>query len=238
MLEREAWDGGRFVIGNGEVCFTTRMGGTSVEPWDSLNLGTHVGDRSDSVELNRALLVESLGLEALVGMEQVHGSTVEIVEHGWTGSAPQADSLVTSSGGLGLLAVTADCVPIGLGSDTAVAVVHAGWRGLVAGVVERAVEVLRGLCGTPIDAALGPCAGACCYEVSTDVAVQLGESAVGTEQRVDLHAITARRLELAGASLVGSVSACTICDPERRFFSHRAHGPVTGRQGALAWLNS
>jgi YfiH family protein len=133
------------------------------------------------------------------------------------------------------MVLTADCLPVALGSPRAVAMLHAGWRGLAAGVLEQGVLAVRELdrAGN-IVAVIGPGASACCYEVGADV-----HSALTGVQRdrapIDLRAIARWRLLAAGVSEVRNVDACTICD--ERFFSHRREGARAGRQAGVAWLS-
>ena len=132
------------------------------------------------------------------------------------------------------MVLTADCLPVALGSTRAVAMLHAGWRGLAAGVLEEGVLALRSLGGDEeIAAVIGPGAGACCYEVGAEVHAAL----TGGRRRasIDLRAIARRRLLAAGVSEVRDVDACTICDA--RFFSHRREGQRAGRQAGVAWLS-
>jgi YfiH family protein len=139
------------------------------------------------------------------------------------------------------MVLTADCLPVALGSAGAVAMLHAGWRGLAAGVLEEGVGAVRDLgAGEEIVAVIGPGAGVCCYEVGAEVHAALGSvgsdgsdgSAAG---HIDLHAIARERLLAAGVSRVRDPGICTICD--RAFFSHRREGARAGRQAGVAWLS-
>ncbi len=131
--------------------------------------------------------------------------------------------------------LAADCLPIALCSERAVAAVHAGWRGLAAGVVEEGVRALRELdASTPAVAVLGPCAGACCYEVGPEVHAAFARAEPG-RARIDLRAIAHERLRGAGVTEILDLAACTICD--ERFFSHRREGARAGRQAGVAWLS-
>jgi YfiH family protein len=156
----------------------------------------------------------------------------------------EADGQATAASGLGVLVLTADCLPVALGSSGAVAIVHAGWRGLAAGVLEEGVRALRELGGEgDLVAVIGPGAGPCCYEVGEEVHAAFGgahriqSSPPGTPpgRNIDLKAIARDRLLAAGASEVRDVGACTIC--EERFFSYRREGAHAGRQGGVAWLS-
>jgi YfiH family protein len=171
---------------------------------------------------------------------QVHGNVVRLLDAAPTdeerGEArPEADGQATALRGVGTMVLAADCVPVALGCRGAVAMIHAGWRGLAAGVLEQGVRTLAELAPREqIVAIVGPCAGVCCYEVGPEVHAALG-CAHGARGRVDLRAIAHDRLLAAGAAEVRDVKACTICD--ERFFSHRREGERAGRQAGIAWLS-
>jgi hypothetical protein len=136
------------------------------------------------------------------------------------------------------IVLVADCLPIALAAPGAVAMVHAGWRGLAGGVVDEGVRALRAL-GAPgaVTAAIGPGAGGCCYEVGEEVHAafaQHGED-VHDGRKLDLKAIARRDLEAAGVAEVHDVGLCTLCAEPGLFFSHRRDGGVTGRQAGVAW---
>lgn len=171
----------------------------------------------------------------------------------------RADGHALAARGVGAVVLAADCVPVVLAADGAVAALHAGWRGLAAGVLEQGVRALRDVGGRgAIAAIVGPCAGACCYEVGEEVhtafaadgqgavdesrgfaehsATSAGETVAAPRAgTIDLRAIARRRLLVAGVAEVGDVRACTICD--ERFFSHRREGERAGRQAGIAWLS-
>ena len=132
------------------------------------------------------------------------------------------------------LVLTADCLPIALIAPGAVAMVHAGWRGLAAGVLEEGVEAVRELGGeAELRAAIGPGAGGCCYEVGAEVHAAFGRPAERAE--IDLKALARERLLAAGVAEVHDVGLCTMCSDPALFFSHRRDGGITGRQAGLAW---
>jgi YfiH family protein len=145
----------------------------------------------------------------------------------------EADGHATALPGVATMVLTADCLPVVLGSAGAVAALHAGWRGLAAGVLESGVEAVRELGGVDdIVAVIGPGAGVCCYEVGPEVhAAFAGAHADG--RNIDLPGIARERLLAAGVAEVQAVAACTICDA--RFFSHRREGTRAGRQAGVAW---
>jgi YfiH family protein len=218
--------------------FTTRRGGASTGPYESLNLGVLTDDDRDVVQRNRAMLAGELGVR-FAHIRQVHGSAVLTLR-----SEPErlieADGHATSVRGLAPMVLTADCLPIVIAGGGAVAVVHAGWRGLAGGVVPEGVEAVRGLGNGDAElvAAIGPGAGPCCYEVGDEVHeafVAYGESA-RNGGNLDLKAIARAQLRAAGVPLVHDTELCTICSDATLFFSHRRDRGVTGRQAGVAWL--
>jgi copper oxidase (laccase) domain-containing protein len=145
----------------------------------------------------------------------------------------EADGLLTAMPAAGLMVLTADCLPVALASSSGVAMLHAGWRGIAAGVLEQGVLALRRLAGGgPIHGLIGPGAGRCCYEVGPEVHAALGGAGRG-HGPVDLPAIARERLLASGVTGVETLGICTICD--RRYFSHRREGARAGRQAAVAW---
>jgi len=217
-------------LDGGSALFTTRRGGVSEGPFASLNLGSWTDDDPERVRANRAA-VERLGGGRLAQVHQVHGTRVIEARPRREGAPPpDADGQVTSARGIAPMALTADCLPIALVAPEAVAMVHAGWRGLAGGVLAEGADALRALGASRIAAAIGPGAGPCCYEVGPEV-----HAAFGTSGRtIDLKALARERLEAAGVAEVHDCGLCTICDPER-FFSHRRDDGVTGRQAGIAW---
>jgi YfiH family protein len=177
---------------------------------------------------NLARLTRAAGIERLAQARQVHGTAV--VPAPEAGSFPEADGVHTAEPGVGCLVLTADCLPVALVAPggRAVAMVHAGWKGLAGGVLEAGVRAL----GEDVAAAyIGPGAGPCCYEVGSEVHARFDTSG----RTLDLKGIAARRLRDAGVPEVHDAGLCTMCDPERRFFSHRRDGGLTGRQAGVAW---
>jgi YfiH family protein len=221
---------------------TTRPGGVSRGTYASLNLGGHVGDERDRVERNRARLQRLLPSEPL-WLTQVHGTQVLLAEAARPGM--QADAAVTRATDAVLAVLSADCLPV-LFCDlqaTVVAVAHAGWRGLAAGILERTVATLR----TPpasLMAFLGPAIGHADYEVGPEVhdvfVSQDPEArrafAPGRPGKwlADLYALARQRLEKTGIMSIHGGSYCTFTDHER-FFSYRRDGE-TGRMASLIWL--
>jgi polyphenol oxidase len=230
------------------VWFTGRGGGTSAAPYDLANLALHVGDDPSAVHANRAALAHALGAgvpdpEAWVWLDQVHGATVVVADGPRPSpSAPlaQADAAVTVRPGMPLAVLVADCAPVALVSPGAVGVVHAGWRGLEAGVVEHAVAQLRALepGGGAVRAVIGPCIHPARYEFgAADLArltVRFGPAVASTTEwgtpALDLPAAVTSALRGAGVDDVTDVGVCTAASPHH--FSHRRDG-TTGRQAVV-----
>lgn len=219
----------------GRALFTTRRGGISEGPYTSLNVGRWTEDDPDAVRANRERVADLAGvpLDAVVQGRQVHGSRVERRAYP-NGALNDADGQATAERRLAALVLTADCLPVAVIGTKAVAMLHAGWRGLVEGVLEEGVVALRELGDTgSLQAAIGPGAGGCCYEVGAEVHAACGrEPQKGT---IDLKAIAAERLTAAGVEHVHDVGICTMCAEPDLFFSHRRDGGLTGRQAGIAW---
>ena len=206
-------------------------------PYASLNLGRKSGDEVERVDENRRIACEAIGADVarLALNFQVHSARVREAEPATRGE--RADGLWTDEAGLPILAMSADCLPIAIaraeGSRPAVAVLHAGWRGLLEGIVASGVEALgRG----GLAAAIGPGIGPCCYEVGKEVAAPFRErfgDDVVRESRLDLWTSAERALRAAGVERVDRFDRCTACEPET-FFSHRRDRGRTGRQGVIA----
>ena len=222
-----------------EIVFTTRLGGVSEGPYASLNLGRKSGDEIERVDENRRIACDALGadLERLALNFQVHSPRVLQAAPAMRGE--HADGLWTEEPGLPILALSADCLPVALvradARTPAVAVLHAGWRGLLAGIVEAGRQALgRGT----LAAAIGPGIGPCCYEVGEEVAAPFRERFGGDvvcESRLDLWTSAERALRAAGVERVDRFDRCTACEAET-FFSHRRDAGRTGRQGVIAYV--
>ncbi len=229
--------------------FTTRLGGSSHPPYDSFNLGVHVGDEPDSVAKNRQLLQDSIGIDDIHWLRQVHGNNVLEVTHDFQ-AEKEADAAWTSHSGRALVIQVADCMPV-LVTDkrgSIVGAAHAGWRSLCAGVIQRLLDDMNLL---PREARvwLGPCIGPSRFEVGPDVfnafmaspfflsanvdaAFLQGE---GDRLFADLQLLAKSQLAQLGCESISSDPLCTHSDPET-FYSYRRDG-TTGRHGALIWIN-
>lgn len=229
---------------------TTRAGGVSAPPYDTFNLGDHVGDDPAAVATNRTRLAEAIGLGIgrLVWMNQVHGTRVEVVGEPPAGTAPPivdaTDALVTSVPRLGLVVVTADCVPVLLADARAgvIGAVHAGRVGAQHGVVVRALEAMFGAGAQPEDvsALLGPAVSGANYEVPAAMADEVEAALPGSATRttrgtpgLDLRAGIARQLGELGVRSIDIDPRCTVAD--RNLFSHRRGAP-TGRLASVVWM--
>jgi YfiH family protein len=247
------------LAGIGHLVMTTRGGGLSQPPYDSLNLGFHVDDVAERVRLNRRTVYTALGRklkEPVVG-EQVHGTAAKTVGELHAGarweatetSLAETDALVTATRRLPLVTLVADCLPIALvdpGRQVG-AVVHAGWRGLSGGVIENALAAMDHTWGSDaadVVAWIGPGIGACCYEVGPEVAEHFPLDAAtvsGDRRMLDLRAAARRRLNAVGLleENVTGLDLCTSCHSDL-FFSHRRATregqQTTGRQALILWL--
>jgi YfiH family protein len=225
------------------AAFSTRVGGVSPPPYESLNVAVKTGDAQGRVHDNRRALAAALGIapENVLMARQVHGA--EMLWH----DAPQdpqvyaevvkspyeADAQATAQPGLVPLVMTADCLPVAMAGPGGVAVAHGGWRGLAGGVLERTAESVRAEA-----AAVGPGIGSCCYEVGDEVLEAFsGLEGVAEGRMLDLPAVARGLLERLGVERVETADLCTSCNPEL-FFSHRRDGERTGRQAGLAWMEA
>ncbi len=220
--------------------FTTRRGGHSAGPYESLNLGLFTRDAPDSVRANRATAQAVLGAPSLSFVHQIHGARVRRITAGTPQLAqpPRFDGQVTDRRGLAPAALVADCLPVAVAGNGTVAMLHAGWRGLAGGVIAAGVQAVRELGGDGrLSAAIGPGAGPCCYRVDAEVHgafAALPEAHRGPN--LDLKAIARHQLSRAGVETVRDIGVCTICADPRLLFSHRRDHGVTGRQAGVAWL--
>ncbi|MFE3289849.1 peptidoglycan editing factor PgeF [Rhodococcus sp. NPDC059234] len=225
---------------------TSRAGGVSAAPYDTFNLGDHVGDDPAAVDANRRRLAAGIGLpyERLVWMEQIHSRNVTVVDGPVDGPVEATDALVTDVPNLALVVLTADCVPLLLSDDQAgvIAAVHAGRVGARIGIVPRVLEamVAKGAAVERIGAFLGPAASGRQYEVPVamraDVEAHLPGSATTTVRGtpgLDLRAGLRRQLLEAGIGGIAEDPRCTIED--RTLFSYRRSG-TTGRIAGAVWM--
>jgi YfiH family protein len=234
------------------AAFSTRLGGVSEAPFDSLNLGVLTDDERDAVVENRRRLTNALGLapERVAIGRQVHGAELQARTPGRSPSpfaepgsaisdvdghvipAPAADrGPAAGSPAAAALVFVADCLPVALAGPRGVAILHCGWRGLAAGIVARGADAVAAT-----DAAIGPGIGACCYEVGEEVLeafAGLGPG-VASGHMLDLAEVVRRLLERAGVERIEVAGLCTSCE-RGLFFSHRRDRGRTGRQAGLVW---
>ena len=232
------------------AAFPARFGGVSAPPFDSLNLGLSVNDEREHVLENRRRLCEAIGLpsERLVIPGQVHGTTLAWVGEGEAGRGAldspsvikEHDGLLTGQAGLGLAISYADCVPVVIvaeGEDgPLLATVHAGWRGMIAGIAGKAAAELAAR-GRLVAAAVGPSIGPCCFAVDDALRRRFEARFPGSAgaETVDLWRCARMDLEAAGvpSAAISVAGLCTASDA--RFFSHRRDAGATGRHLAIAW---
>jgi YfiH family protein len=236
---------------------TTREGGVSGGECASLNLAFHVGDDAQKVRENRRLLARQLdfNIESLVAAQQVHGDAIQIVRSedagrgalDWESAFHSTDTLITNEKNLPLLILVADCTPILLVDPVkqVLAVVHAGWRGALAGIAGKTIRKMQtefGSAPNTVFAGIGPCLSFENLEVGEEVAAQVekvdGEAVVGgwDKPHLDLRGLIRRDLQRAGVLLqnIETLEICPKADNER-FFSHRGQNGVAGRFGIVAW---
>ena len=237
------WDGPHIAadLPGARVLFTTRRDGVSAGPFASLNLGKLTDDESAAVDENRARLGARAGFawERFCYGRQVHGPRVRRATEPPGPQRPYAeeDGQATALTDAATIVFTADCLPIALAADGAVAMLHGGWRGLAEGIVEEGVRALREVGGSgPVTAALGPSARGCCYEVGEEVHAAFGGiDARRGGRNIALDVVATAQLTAAGVSAVHDTGLCTMCSDPELFFSHRRDKGVTGRQGGVAW---
>jgi len=228
------------------MVFTSRAGGVSAAPYDSFNLGTHVGDDAADVAANRARLAQILGLpeERFVWMEQLHTNTVTLIDGPSATPVEATDAIVTREKNLALCVLVADCTPVLLSDHTAgvIGAAHAGRMGARNGIVKNTVEAMVGLGAEPsrIQVLLGPAAAGESYEVPEGMALDVEKHLPGSRTRtkkgtpgIDVRAGLVRQLLSLGVTHIDADPRDTITDKD--FFSHRREG-VTGRQAGVIWM--
>ncbi|MDD5057871.1 MAG: peptidoglycan editing factor PgeF [Sideroxydans sp.] len=222
---------------------TTRHGGVSLPPYDSLNLGMHVGDAPQAVARNRQLLSSLLPSEP-VWLEQVHGTTVANADE--AGCRVVADACIARKRGSVCVVMTADCLPLLLCDDdgTVVAAVHAGWKGLAAGVIEATVKEM-GVAPQKLRAWMGPAIGQLAFEVGAEVRdifvahqAQAAKAFVAHKDsnkfHADIYLLARQRMNALGIASIEGGDFCTY-HQHKHFYSYR-HDGVTGRMGTFIWL--
>jgi YfiH family protein len=224
---------------------TTRRGGVSQGAFSTLNLGAHVGDDPKAVAANRDIVRRSIGARP-VWLNQVHGTrVVDAAEHRRDDVPPEADAACTRQTETACTVMTADCLPVLLCDDagTVVAAAHAGWRGLLAGVLETSVAAM-GVPGKSLMAWLGPAIGPQAFEVGDEVrtafvaaaseAAPAFQSVAGGKWLADIYLLARQCLKEQGIERVFGGSFCTVTEADR-FFSYRRDGQ-TGRMASMIWL--
>lgn len=223
---------------------TNRLGGKSQGPFSGFNLGLHVGDRPEHVAANRAALLGAMqGCRALHWLEQTHSTKVYPVDGG-VHTDCEADASVTTATQQACVVMTADCLPVLFWAENGseVAAAHAGWRGLLNGVLENSVQAMKSA-PQQVHAWLGPCIGPTAFEVGEEVREAFVSQASNTETAfkpsqsgkwlADLHLLARLRLKQAGVHSFYSDPRCTYSEPHH-FYSYRREG-VTGRMASAIW---
>lgn len=223
------------------AAMTTRRGGASAAPYDTLNLGDHVGDVAAAVTDSRARLRTALGVDDIAWLRQVHGNRVARIDSHALGTVQEADAAITSLQSVALAVMVADCLPVLMTRTDGleVAVAHAGWRGLANGVLVATVAAFA-VPGSLISCWLGPSISAAHYEVDETVRSCFGSSVDAAfsatspgHYRMDLRLIAELQLRELGVQLVRRSAECAYAEPAL-YFSHR-RDRVTGRCAALIW---
>ena len=244
------------------AAISTRVGGVSQYPYQTLNLGYHVGDAHEAVTENRRRLCSALGIhvDSLVIAQQVHGDGIAVIDESQTGcgayrhedAVPGADGMITRSRSATLAVLTADCVPVMVMDPIrkAIGIAHAGWKGALRIIAAKTVLKMRNAFGTePADClvVLGPSIGSCCYRVGQDVISKFqhtfGPTTCVMENRLDLRRAVEIQLADVGVEKrnISSVEErrdvplCTACNLDL-FYSHRAEGGHTGRMMSVIKL--
>jgi hypothetical protein len=238
---------------------TTRAGGVSHGPYESLNLGYHVGDDAADVTTNRRCVAHALGYDAeqLIAAQQVHGAQCRIVDKNerglgalsWGTALPNCDAIIVQAAQVPVLIQVADCAPILLvdSAHHVLAVVHAGWRGAVARIVSNTIATMKNTFGVAphtLFAGIGPCLCANCFEIGPEVADEVATIAPHAVQHrepkphLDLRALLCEDLQSSGVphSQIEVLPQCPRCDNET-FFSHRGQQGNAGRFGLVAYWN-
>lgn len=228
------------------MVFTSRAGGASAYPYESFNLGGHVGDEPANVAANRERLLRVTGIENIVWMEQLHTNTVTIIDGPHESPVPATDAVVTTQRRLGLGVLVADCTPVLLVDVPAgvIAAAHAGRLGARNGIVVNTVREMQKLGAQPerIQVVMGPAASGKNYEVPEEMANDVERRLPGSKCRtakgtwgIDVRAGLIRQLMGLGITNIDSDPRCTIEDTD--FFSYRREG-TTGRQAGVIWLEA
>lgn len=223
---------------------TMRVGGCSLPPFNGLNVGAHVGDNAEHVAQNRAILFDETGMTSSpTWLNQVHGTHVLVLPFSGKTDLPDADASYTAKVGEVCIVMTADCLPV-LFCDRQgrqVAAAHAGWRGLLDGVLENTLTQFTH--PHQVMAWLGPAIGADAFEVGNEVRLQFVAKDPAASNAfkqhndrwlMDIYLLAKQRLFLAGVTHIYGGDYCTVSDPQR-FFSYRRE-QKTGRQASCIWI--
>lgn len=235
QLIRPSWAAPQHI----KAAVTTRLGGVSCPPYDSFNVGDHVGDQHSAVASNRGKLLNELELPAAQWLTQVHGTVC--VEAQSDAVIREADACWTAEADLACVIMTADCLPVVFTDGERVAAAHAGWRGLADGVLETTLETMS---ESDIHVWLGPAIGPTVFEVGEEVRQQFCDQLAQSSDcfvsslnsgkwLADIYRLATLRLQRVGVTQISGGEYCTFSDTER-FFSYR-RAPQTGRMATLIW---
>lgn len=232
---------------NIKAYFTLRMDGQSKPPYESFNLGKHSGDNENVVAANRKQLMQELNLDQPpVWLNQVHGN--QVVSADAVINTTSADALYTQQKNLVCAILTADCMPLFLcdREGTVVALAHAGWRGLAAGVIENTVAAMK-IPAENILAWMGPAMGPQKFEVgpevreiflSVDKAAEIAFAPLPNQKWLaNIYLLAQQRLQKSGVTAIYGGDHCTYTEKEK-FFSYRRDGKQSGRMAALIWIDA
>jgi hypothetical protein len=203
------------------------------------DLGRPLEEPNAAIRANRAAIQALCGVHGIAVGRQIHGATVQVAadHQSYVVDETEADGQATRTPGLGVGVHVADCLPIAIAGAGGVVMLHGGWRGLAAGIIDAGVAALRALgVEGPLEAAIGPGAGGCCYETGPEVHAALDGYGASNGRLFDLGAVATAQLHAAGVASVSDVGVCTLCAPPGLLFSHRRDGPTGERQGGFAWL--
>jgi len=219
-----------------QILFTARHGGSSVNQYESLNIGNHVGDDSAAVEDNRKILKELVSQVSPIFMNQVHGN--EVVEVDISSHSPiTADALITRQKGLPLIVLSADCLPILIKGENVVGAIHVGRKGVLNGIISKTVTSMREIENLDFTAIIGPAICANCYEVDSAMYAEAISVEPQLSTNLEVHCLDLKRAASSQLTNLGvQVEVLDICTAHNlNFFSYRRDG-VTGRSAGVIVL--
>ena len=211
-----------------------RADGVSASPYDSLNIAYHVGDDETSVDQNRQILYEKAGIQKAQFANQVHGDKIYYIDRFIT--TPDCDGLITDKPNIPLAIMSADCYGVLLFDQNVgvIAALHAGRAGATKGIVQKAILMMQNQFGAKdIEAIISPGIGACCYEISENLAKKYPQTFIKNGRFLDIKALIYDQLKQGHIQSIKDYNICTCCD--KRYFSYRRDGR-TGRFASIIWM--